>query len=229
MTERLCKIIEWFIRHIKTFYYRLIGKNICISASIKKGCEISGEVTIGAYAYLDNNVRISGNVKIGKGTTIQRGVHISGNVEIGDGTVVGCYTTLSTMPDGLLIVGNDVLINKFSVLGASERVEIKDHCIFASHIEITDAFHGFEDPDLLIKHTAFSKAPVTIEENVWLGSGVVVLKGVKIGAGAVIGAKSLVTKSIPPLAVAYGIPARIKRFRGKKESKGENSANDTQG
>lgn len=200
---------------LRVVYYRLAGISVPFNATIKGGTEISGDVVIGEKAHLDDGVRINGKVRIGRGSFIQRGVQMSGNIEIGDNTVVGCYTTLSTMPEGLLKIGSDVLVNRFSVLGSSERVEIKDHCIFASHVEITDAFHGFEDPSILIKHAKFSTSPITIEENVWLGSGVVVLKGVNIGAGAVRGAKALVNSNIPPLAIAYGIPASVKRYRGE--------------
>ena len=54
-------------------------------------------------------------------------------------------------------------------------------------------------------------APITIEDKVWIGFGVNILKGVTIGEGAVIGACSVVTKDIPPYAVAVGNPARVVR------------------
>jgi galactoside O-acetyltransferase len=58
------------------------------------------------------------------------------------------------------------------------------------------------------------KAPVVIEDEVWIGSHVVILPGVRIGQGAVIGAGSVVSRSIPPNAIAYGVPARVMRMRG---------------
>jgi acetyltransferase-like isoleucine patch superfamily enzyme len=119
------------------------------------------------------------------------------------------------MPNGHLKIGNDVLVNNFSVLGSSERVEIMDHCIFAAYVQITDAAHGFEDPTLMIKHAPFTTAPVTIEENVWLGSAVLIAKGVTVGKGSVIGAKSLVNTCIPPLSIAYGTPAKVVKVRGE--------------
>src|SRR5262245_32073863 len=56
-------------------------------------------------------------------------------------------------------------------------------------------------------------APVVIENDVWIGANVIVLPGVRIGEGAVIGAGSVVTRSIPPMTVAVGNPARVKRAR----------------
>jgi len=53
--------------------------------------------------------------------------------------------------------------------------------------------------------------PVTIEEDCWLGTGAIVLPGVSIGRGSIIGAGAVVTKDIPPLSLAVGVPARVVR------------------
>ena len=58
-----------------------------------------------------------------------------------------------------------------------------------------------------------SEAPVVIEKDVWLGANVMVLPGVRIGEGAVVGAGSVVTRSIPAMTMAAGNPARIIRER----------------
>jgi len=54
---------------------------------------------------------------------------------------------------------------------------------------------------------------VTIEDDVWVGHGAAILKGVTIGTGAVVGAGAVVTKDVPPYAVVGGVPARILRYR----------------
>ena len=55
-----------------------------------------------------------------------------------------------------------------------------------------------------------------IENDVWIGANVTIMDGVKISNGAVIGANSLVTKNIPPYAIAKGYPAKIVKFRFSK-------------
>lgn len=153
-------------------------------------------------------LRLKG-IRIGKHCYVGSGVTMHGNVCIGDGTVIGDMSILTTMPDGELIIGNDCYINSFNVLGAATRVSIGDHCLFAAFVQITDATHGKDDPGVLIKHAPITGSPVTIGKNVWFGSGAIVLQGVTIGDGAVVGAKALVNKSVPPRAIVVGIPAKL--------------------
>mgnify|MGYP000091352893 CR=1 FL=1 len=76
---------------------------------------------------------------------------------------------------------------------------------------------NFENPEKLIRRQgALPVNPVEIGDDVWIGTRVIVLPGVKLGAGCVIGAGSVVTRDIPPLAVAAGNPARVIRQRGDR-------------
>ena len=55
--------------------------------------------------------------------------------------------------------------------------------------------------------------PVVVEDDVWIGAGVIVLKGVTIGSGSIVAAGAVVTKSIPPFSIAAGVPAKVIRQR----------------
>lgn len=190
-----------------------IGRDVTFGRHVRIGTGVK----IGDRTEIQDGVAIHGSVVIGRGCRIEKLVEISGNVAIGDDTVIGGYSYLSTMPTGQVLIGRDVLVNAYSVIGASERVEIGDHCIFAAYVHITDATHGIAEPKNLIKHTLCSSEPVFIDKNVWLGSAVMIMMGSTIGAGSVIGAKSLVKSIIPPMSVAYGIPARVMRQRTAEE------------
>lgn len=210
--------IKKIINSLRVLWHRIGGAHIQFRVKVGRHFEHAGEVSVGEGTEIESDVRMRGKVKIGRNCLIQRGASLSGNVEIGDKSVVGAYTIISTMPDAVMKIGDDVIVNSFSNIGAGERVEIKDHCIFASYVQITDAAHGFEDSSELIKHAEWSTAPVVIERNVWLGSAVMVMKGVTIGEGSVIGAKALVNRDIPPMSVAFGIPASVKRKRAPGET-----------
>jgi acetyltransferase-like isoleucine patch superfamily enzyme len=198
---------------LRRLQFRLAGITVGENVSIGRRVRLTGKVALGDGAKISEGVLIEGCVTIGRGCWIQKLVEISGNVEVGDSTSIGSYSFISTAPNGRMRIGNDVLVNAYSVIGAADRVDIGDHCIFAAYVQITDSAHGIADPDVLTKHSEWRSAPVVICENVWLGSGTMVTMGSSIGAGSVIGAKSLVNSEIPAMSVAYGTPARVKRNR----------------
>lgn len=66
---------------------------------------------------------------------------------------------------------------------------------------------------MLIREQPMTSSPIVIGDDVWIGAGCQILKGVKIGNGAVIGARSVVTREIPENTIAFGSPARAYRIR----------------
>ncbi|MDB5288275.1 MAG: hypothetical protein JWR05_3224 [Mucilaginibacter sp.] len=114
-----------------------------------------------------------------------------------------------------IIIGNDVLIQKDCHIGAINKILIGNNVLLASKVYISDHAHGEINSDAFkippAKRKLFSKGPVIIEDNVWVGEGVVVLAGVTIGENSIIGANAVVTKSIPKNSVAVGNPAKVIR------------------
>lgn len=115
-----------------------------------------------------------------------------------------------------LIFGNNVQINDFVHIAALNSVKIGNNVLIASKVFITDLEHGSyignendSDPNSIVKDRPLSSKAVIIDDNVWLGEHVSVLPGVTIGENSIIGANSVVTKSIPPNSIAVGCPARV--------------------
>ena len=83
--------------------------------------------------------------------------------------------------------------------------------MIGSQVLIIDHAHGEGNVDMLqapIDRKLFSKGPIVIEDNVWIGINAIILKGVRIGEGAVIAAGAIVTKDCEPYGVYAGIPAK---------------------
>lgn len=102
---------------------------------------------------------------------------------------------------------------------AGGGLHIKEGCCFGPMVTILTENHHYDSPQLEaipFDHIKF-REPVIIGENVWVGARTLILPGVEIGDGAVIGAGSVVTKDIPPYAVAVGNPARVIKFRDEKK------------
>lgn len=139
-------------------------------------------------------------------------------IDLGDGltTGVGCrLEAYSSDGKPTLHFGRNVQINDYVHICAMECVSIGDNVLMAGHVYISDNSHGSYkgdendcSPDVSPAKRSYPILPVTIEDNVWLGEGVVILPGVIIGRGSVIGANSVVTKSIPEYTIAVGQPAK---------------------
>ncbi len=113
-----------------------------------------------------------------------------------------------------LTIGERTIIQPGVHIGAALSVTIGKGVLMASGVYITDHDHDNTDPfEVGRTHHRLLASPTVIGDDVWLGERVIVLKGVTIGEHSVIGAGSVVTRSIPPLCVAAGSPAKvIKRF-----------------
>lgn len=111
-----------------------------------------------------------------------------------------------------VVVGDDVFIGRGSELDSSLRIELGNNVLIAPGCFITDHTHRFAKAQR-IDQQGCDEAEVHIENDVWLGTNCVVLAGVRIGAGAVIGANAVVTRDIPRMAIAVGVPARVIGWR----------------
>ena len=115
-------------------------------------------------------------------------------------------------------IGNHVSINMNCTFIDCNKIVIDDNVLIAPNVQLYTATHPVdlkerytqrEENREFIRHTY--ALPITIEEGCWLGGGVIVLPGMKIGKGSVIGAGSVVTKDIPENVVAVGNPCRVLR------------------
>ena len=112
-----------------------------------------------------------------------------------------------------ICIGADVGISG-GVICAAMSVRIGDRCLLGADVQITDTdFHALAPANRRFEKRPemIASAPVVIEDNVFLGAGVRVLKGVRIGRNSVVGAGSVVTRDIPSDVIAAGVPARVIR------------------
>ena len=109
-----------------------------------------------------------------------------------------------------ITIGDGTWINNgFSVIAEHTSIMIGKRVLIGSNVEIYDSdFHGVKIDERNKSKFGWAK-PVVIEDDVFLGSNVRVLKGVTIGRGSVIANGSVVVKDIPPCVIAGGNPARV--------------------
>jgi len=112
-----------------------------------------------------------------------------------------------------IIIGNNVSLNTDVHIGCINKIVIGNNVLMASRIYISDHSHGLISSEELsvppVLRKLYSKGPVIIEDNVWIGENVAILPGVRIGANSIIGANAVVTHDVPVNSVVGGNPARI--------------------
>ncbi|MCP2032060.1 acetyltransferase-like isoleucine patch superfamily enzyme [Okibacterium sp. HSC-33S16] len=114
-------------------------------------------------------------------------------------------------PTPTIVLGNRVRMNQTQISAVSSVV-IDDGVAIARGVYISDHTHGFDQPDVFIRDQPLDRiAPVHIGRGAWIGQNAIIMPGVTIGAGAVVGALSVVRDDVPARTVVAGIPARVIR------------------
>lgn len=116
-----------------------------------------------------------------------------------------------------IFLGNDVVINMNCTFVDNAEIRIGNRVLIASNVQIYSSAHPVSVSERLIPdwkghNTTFFRSfarPIEIKDNVWIGGGSILLPGVTIGENSVIGAGSVVNRSIPANCVAVGSPCRV--------------------
>jgi virginiamycin A acetyltransferase len=139
------------------------------------------------------------------------------NTYIGANCVIDDFVKIKHVGgQGDIKIGQHVYINSGTVIYSGNGIDIGDNVLIGPNCSFVPVNHNFKDTHIPIRLQGFapSKGGIIIENDVWLGAGVVVLDGTKIGEGSVIGANSLVSSDIPPYSIAVGNPCKIVGKRG---------------
>ena len=184
--------------------------------------------------YFIDELRKRQNISVGKGVYFTEvpfiNLHPASKITIGERVFINsdpsmlhlaAYSKvhlLANKPGATIEIGEDTRFHA-SCIRAYQSVKIGARCLIASNCQIMDASgHGlsFDDVTKRIKHdTPFEIEPVVIEDDVWLCEGVTVLPGVTIGRGTIVGARSVVVRSLPAMCIAVGNPAKVVRSFSK--------------
>jgi len=153
---------------------------------------------------------------LGQGTTFMKPWHVQifgGPIHIGDyATIIASSdkkVRISVWPQsqgkGVVHIGNYCMLCPGVRISAADEIRIGHSCMFANNAYITDSdWH-----DLYNRVITGRTAPVHIADNVWIGDGTIVCKGVTIGENSIVGAGAVVTGDIPANTVAAGNPAKV--------------------
>lgn len=177
---------------------------------------------------IEHNVRLlcPANIRLGKQVYLDSQVYLNalpGGITIGDGTSLMHGTIFHVfnyrdLPQAGIRVGKNCFFGEYTCIRGQGGVRIGDGVYTGTQVQIAAVNHVYSDPNKFIKDQGITATGITIEDDVWLGSNVVVVDGVTIGKGCVVGAGAVVTKNLPPYSVAVGVPARAVKDRRKADT-----------
>jgi len=187
---------------LRAILYRLMLHTEGLAA-IESGVRLrfANHIRLGQGAYLDQNTYLHacpGGITIGAGTLVMHGA------------VLHVYNFRSMRQCGIHI-GRDSLVGEYTVIRGQGGVVIGDRVYTSPMVQIIAVNHVFDDPDCPFCEQGITAQGITIEDDVWIGSGAVVTDGVHVGQGAVIAAGAVVTKDVPAHTVVGGVPAKVIR------------------
>lgn len=205
MKKQAKRILYAFRRVLQDRYaYQGLGSTVSPKATVlgKHGIKLGDNSHILQYAIvhcghwakaeLEWDTQFTDRLTIGKNCSIQP------------------YAYICTL-GGWIEIGDNCSINPFCVIYGHGGLKIGNSVRIANGVSIVPQNHSIPAGTGPLK--GVNSKGIVIEDNVWLGSRVIVLDGTKIGQGAIIGAGAVVTRDIPEGAIAVGIPAKVVRFR----------------
>jgi acetyltransferase-like isoleucine patch superfamily enzyme len=198
-------LLRKFIFTLNTSFYRIF------LGSVGYPCKIS------PFAVFRGQTK---HISIGSDSIVSSRAYFhcdKGNsIELGKGCEIHSYARIMTYY-GNIQLGNYCSVNPFSILYGHGDLIIGSMVRIAAHVVIVSGDHGIEDTAVPIMSQPIAPKKITIEDDVWIGTGAKILGGVTIHSGSVIAAGAVVTKDVPSMTVVAGVPARIIRFRSCRD------------
>jgi acetyltransferase-like isoleucine patch superfamily enzyme len=152
---------------------------------------------------------LGANCDIGPSVLVETG---GGQVTIGADCTLSAGVVLAAYGDYIQLA-RWVHVGPYTTIYGHGGVTIGEGTLIAMHCRILSSSHTIAPQGTFIRSQPDILQPTSIGRDVWLGAGVTVFGGVTIGDGCVVGAGSVVTRDLPPGAVAYGSPAEIRSYR----------------
>jgi acetyltransferase-like isoleucine patch superfamily enzyme len=155
-------------------------------------------------------LKTDGFAFVGPGVTFEIGrdatLHLGRWSWIGHGSKIRVH-------EGEVRIGAKSVVGQECTISAFQHVSIGRECVIADRVMLIDFDHGVVEVDRPIRLQGIYKRDVRVGNNVWIGYGACILRGVTVGDNAVIGTAAVVTKDVPANAIVGGVPARIIRMR----------------
>jgi len=204
----LCTL-RWLPIRFRIFFLNIIGWKLKLKIGkrvyLGKMAEITmyeqSKIIIGDYVKLGNLLRI---------TTSSRS-----QLSLGDEVKIGEFVRFTVGLGSILSLGNKTRFTQGCILraGSEHKLIVGNMVTVGEYTSLRGTDHEFKQEGVPILEQGGWSKDIIIEDDVWIGSRVMIMPGITIGSHSVIAASAVVTKSVPPNSIAKGIPAKIQEIQ----------------
>lgn len=202
----MLNITQYFIRDFFPWLYGVITKIIYNGKNVKFGknfrCDGIPKIMIDKNARLQmgDNVELRRNVELR--------VHGNSNLLIGNKVRIDRGVRLLSANDATISIKDGVRIGLYTVFNGGDSITIGEKVLISGFVYLQTSMHGYSSREISVQDQGYDHAPILLENDVWLGTHVVIMPGINIGKGGVVGSNAVVTKNVEPYQVVAGIPAK---------------------
>jgi acetyltransferase-like isoleucine patch superfamily enzyme len=213
------------MRALRSVYYRLrypakgirIDGSALIGPRVRLRVEKGGKINIGGLVRVEEGARITAkacSVVVGDGARLSEYCCIRADAPLSLGAKfnAGTYSKILSY-GGAITIGDSCTLQHFSILYGHGGLKIGSGVRIAAHVVVIPANHEIEDVSKPIYKQGIKGRGIEIGDGVWIGANCSILDGVSLGPECVVGAGSVVTRSMSAYSVIAGSPARVLRSR----------------
>lgn len=202
-------------RSLYRFLFARFGSSIRIHGGVTikqpQGINLGHSVNLHRGVCLENDDRatidLGNRVSLGMGTALR--TERNSRIDLHTGVIFDRGVDLRSLKNGRVEIGSHTYVGPYTCIAGPGPIRIGRNCLIASHCGIYGNQHKFDDLQYPIKDQGITYDGIEIGDDCWLGCGVKILDGIRIGRGSIIGAGAVVTKDIPSYAIAVGVPAKV--------------------
>lgn len=204
-------MVQFYIRHFRPKFLGYVTKLIYLNSGIRIGknfrCDSIPRILIDKACKLS----IGDNVEFRRNIEIR--VHGGSKIVIASNVRIDRGVRLLSANESKIELKTGVRVGLYTVFNGGDDITVGEKSLISGFVYLQTSMHAYAQSAMAVQDQGYSHAPVKLEQDVWLGTHVVVMPGVTIAKGCVVGSNAVVTKSVGEYQIIAGIPAKTIKER----------------